>query len=115
MKFVGDVDTPSDPVFVTPYFVVHFLWSFIFYLVLSKVLQPQYSFILLMILHGAYEVKDVVFTKDNSIPNSVGDTLASVLGWYAGYYIGKDVRRVDIMSFILLAITIQLTVKEKAR
>lgn len=112
MKFFAKIDSPENPAIVTPFFMMHYLWSFWFSIALSKYLSPEYNFSLVMIVHGLYEAKDALFSKTNSLPNSIGDTIASILGWYSGYFLHGTVSNISVLIFLTLIVIIHVLLKE---
>ena len=97
MKIVGSTDYIKTPALFTPFTVVHFYAGVVGY-ILIKYLYPKISlfnaFWILVFFHTLYEIKDLlcynewicvnVFNScsdlDNSYINSIGDTIAAMLG-----------------------------------
>lgn len=97
MKFVDTTDYIKTPALFTPFTIVHFYSGIIGFIVI-KYLYPKMSFFnifwLFILLHTVYEVKDLlcynewicvnIFNScsdlDNSYINSIGDTIAAMLG-----------------------------------
>lgn len=86
-------DTVDDPCMITPFFIVHLL-SGIWLTSLLKTFFPSIKNVLLwvVLLHTVYEIKDMYVNyilKYNTIYtnsswwNSIGDTIAVIIGYYA--------------------------------
>lgn len=88
VEFYDQIDTPEKPAFLTPFSLVHVFSGLLAY-VLLRWLFPRWTdftiFWIWFILHGLYEVKDVIEVDSrNSIENSIGDHLASLIGFFIG-------------------------------
>ena len=77
MKFFGIYDTPEDPALLT-------LWSGIHFLAGMAGKQFGMSLGAFFILHGFYEIKDVMGTTTNSKVNSLADQACATLGHIYG-------------------------------
>ena len=86
-------DTVNDPCMITPFFIVHLLAG-IWLTSLLKTFFPSIKNVLLwvVLLHTVYEIKDMYVNyilKYNTIYtnsswwNSIGDTIAVIIGYYA--------------------------------
>lgn len=116
MKLYSFSDTINNPACITGFTFIHFYTGFLFYIIL-KYLYPKLSFLFLFslwfILHTLYEIKDLMayfefikyktYWSDNSIENSIFDTIATMLGLYIGYII-----KYKSISFLVLNIFIYL-------
>jgi len=86
-------DTINDPCLVTPFFIIHLLAG-IWLTSLLKTFFPSIKNVLIwvVLLHTVYEIKDfyvsyilkynTIYTN-NSWCNSIGDTIAVIIGYYA--------------------------------
>ena len=93
MRIIGiEDDTVKDPCMITPFFLVHVVAGYWLACVI-KTLFPSVKNVLLwvIILHTIYEIKDYYVNyvlKYNNIYtnsswwNSIGDTIAAVIGYY---------------------------------
>lgn len=85
MVLFQKTDTPWKPSYFTPYSFVHFLVGAWMYTVLRLFFPDSNSIKLLLIwmaIHTIYEYKDACKVGTyNSKQNSVGDTIAAVLGF----------------------------------
>ena len=77
MKFFGIYDTPEDPALLT-------LWSGIHFLAGMAGKRFGMSLGAFFILHGFYEIKDVMGTTTNSNVNSLADQACATLGHIYG-------------------------------
>ena len=93
MRIIGiEHDTVKDPCMITPFFLIHIFGGYWLTSVI-KTLFPSIKNVLLwvIILHTLYEIKDyyvsyilkhnTIYTN-NSLWNSIGDTIAAVIGYY---------------------------------
>jgi hypothetical protein len=110
IKWYDSKETVAQPAFTTPYTIVHFITGMLAY-TMSYFLFPAmpllYSFLIWVVLHGAYEIHDLQMTNnDNSLANSIGDTIFSIMGFFSAMYIYSSRRvtfdDVAITAFILL-------------
>jgi hypothetical protein len=82
-KVVGLSETTEHDVLLTPWSAVHFGVG-------GVAGQLKIGFWWFQIIHGAYEVKDFLVTKQgdmelyNSTYNSIGDHITATLGWFLG-------------------------------
>ena len=111
MRFIGSTDYIKTPALFTPFTVVHFYAGLVGY-VAMKYLYPKMSlfniFWILVFFHTLYEIKDLlcynewicvnIFNScsdlDNSYINSIGDTIAAMLGIAIGPYCAGKVNNV---------------------
>jgi hypothetical protein len=99
-------DDPDNPAILTPLSLIHVISGLVFasfakYMKFKK----TNSFIYLFILHGLYEVKDLTLNKDgyhNSIKNSIGDQICSLIGFFIGWNL--DITQTFIISCVLFFI-----------
>lgn len=103
-------DTLISPKFIDSATINHFFTGLGSYFIFHKLckISISKSFILYIILHTLYELKDIYYTyfkfytirpikssgfgdlgyhSDNSWYNSIGDTLFAILGFYIGYFL----------------------------
>ena len=85
-------DTVDNPCLITGWFYIHLITSGFLYLILMynfKSLTKLKGFLIVLFLHTLYEIKDLGYYfgymkqtewHDNSILNSIGDTLGSIIG-----------------------------------
>ena len=94
MRIIGsENDGVNNPCMITPFFIIHLL-SGIWLTSLLKTFFPSIKNVLLwvVLLHTVYEIKDfyvsyilkynTIYTN-NSWLNSIGDTIAVIIGYYA--------------------------------
>jgi len=100
MLLFSTSDTLKNSTFITPWAIMHLLGAIIGYMYI-KALFPNLSnvtiIIIYFILHTLYEIKDVYYSYkmnneswydinvDNSIQNSIGDTIFTIVGLYIAY------------------------------
>lgn len=104
-----NIDTYNKPKIIDIYFYNHIIPGIFAYILFHKILKYslQKSFIVWIIIHTLYEIKDYYYTyikkydirpnrvnklngffhSDNSFINSIGDTIAAIIGFYMLYYI----------------------------
>lgn len=93
MRIIGpENDSVKNPCMITPFFLLHIVGGYWLASVI-KTLFPSVKNVLLwvIILHTVYEIKDyyvsyilkynTIYTN-NSWWNSIGDTIAAVIGYY---------------------------------
>ena len=94
IRLFHSFDNYKNHTFITPWTFIHFLFGIFVYLFNSKFfkgIDTLKSFIILLIVHTLYEINDHIYlvniwTKSsNSILNSIGDTIFSILGFYFAY------------------------------
>jgi len=92
--FFSITDKRNSPAFVTPWSLIHFMFGVLFYLYFEY-LFPNVSalnmFVVLIIVHTLYEITDLLYYfnlnlkgqywSSNSLLNSVGDTIFTILGF----------------------------------
>lgn len=98
-------DSTENPTLFTPWSLMHFLSGAYIYMYLA--LYHKYTLMqklyILLIVHTIYELKDLYVTyfahvkpgdvslgglvANSSLYNSIGDTISSVVGFYAVYYL----------------------------
>ncbi len=123
----GDVDTYHKPKFLDIYFYNHLIIGTLAYFVLHKMFKFSInkSLIIWIIVHTIYEIKDFYstyikkykvrptrdnklngfFHSDNSFINSIGDTIAAIIGFYLLYFIkNKSLRLVFLVLVIIYII-----------
>ena len=121
IKLLSMSDTIKSRSFITPWTFIHFLNGSLGYLYLKHILQISKinSFIILFVLHTIYEIKDLEYYYNknknknkniendyygnNSIINSVGDTIFFIIGFLIAAQI-KKVNNCDILIFIFINI-----------
>lgn len=108
-------DGRHNPAIFTFFSLQHFLTGYIGFVILNKMkLSHAKSTVVLFIVHTLYELKDcyvsyyekdMSYWGDNSIINSVGDTILFAIGMYAAILVGKNAEYY-IFTQILIVITI---------
>jgi len=93
MRIIGpEDDSVKTPCMITPFFLLHVVGGYWLACVI-KTLFPSVKNVLLwvIILHTVYEIKDYYVSyvlkynniyTNNSLWNSIGDTIAAVIGYY---------------------------------
>ena len=121
MNLFSNIDTYKDPKFMYIYSYGHLIFGTIAYFILHKILKYTLykSFIIWLVLHTIYEIKDYYHTyikeytvrpnrsnkisgffhSDNSLYNSIGDTVYTLIGFFIGVVI-KD----KLLQLMLLTI-----------
>ncbi len=100
VSVVGLSDGRNNPSFITPWSFIHMFFGFTYYVVLSKSMTYKNNFITMNIFHALYELKDIFCAYvlkingiwyNNTIINSIGDTICAIIGWCIAYVIfGKS-------------------------
>ena len=100
-RIIHFFDNYKNHTLITPWSFIHFLFGIFFYLFISKFFKNVNvlnSFLLLLIIHTIYEINDHIYIvkfwkhSSNSLLNSVGDTVFSILGFYLAYkYLNKKI------------------------
>ena len=94
IRMFHSFDNYKNHTFITPWTFIHFLFGvfvYLFNLKFFKNISTQKSFVIVLIVHTLYEINDHIYlvniwTKSsNSILNSIGDTVFSILGFYFAY------------------------------
>ena len=127
MNLFVNMDTYKKPKFMDVYSYTHLILGFVAYFILHKMLKLTInkSFVIWMMLHFIYELKDYYHTyikdykirpnrinkingsfhSDNSLYNSVGDTLVATIGFYTWILIKNYLLRLVLLtSFSIYAI-----------
>jgi len=114
MNIFGMSDSKKDVTLITPWSFIHSYSGFIFYLTL-KYLYPEFSllkiFILLIIVHTIYEIKDLLSYfnikvssekwSDNSYMNSIFDTIFALIGFFVAYYVNNNSKNFYFINIVL--------------
>ena len=124
MNYYAISDTIKNQAFITPWALIHFLSGGIAFFTIMY-LYPNISMInallLWFILHTIYEIKDLMpFLKkkkypseweDNSVINSIGDTLFSIIGFLFFSLFGRiKLPFVVIYSILVLFLVISFNI-----
>ena len=106
------VDTIQKPSLITPWSLVHVLVGGLIYLYLKfffKNISITTAFIVMIVIHTLYEIKDLFsyfkITKktqwnDNSLTNSIGDTLCAIIG----FFIATQVHEVNVPLLLVFTL-----------
>jgi len=114
----GGYDTLSRPVLITYYTIIHIFSGIVGFVALDYFFKLNYltNFVLFFILQTLYEIKDYYFTYiertndiyfENTIANSISDSIACVLGWFFAYCFigsGKSFKFLIIITFFFFLI-----------
>ena len=114
MNIFGISDSKKDVTLITPWSFIHAYSGFMFYLTL-KYIYPDLSllkiFILWIIVHTIYEIKDLlsyfnirvsnIRWSDNSYMNSIFDTIFAIIGFFIAYYINNYSKNFYYINIIL--------------
>ena len=114
MKWFGIRDRIRDPRLITPFSFVHFL-SGIWLTSLFRTIFPRMKdvFWVTLAIHTLYELKDIYVSyvikyvsdkTDNSFYNSIGDTIAFILGYVAYKYYPTDLTTISIVFAVTACI-----------
>ena len=112
-------DGRDSPILFTEWSYVHFMTGVYFFVILHRYLKYNIkkSFIIWIILHTIYELKDMVasyvyrtnnqngFITNNSWFNSIGDTIYALSGFIFAFYLFK-LLKVDYLYIISLIMSI---------
>lgn len=107
-------DNVDKPCLITPWSFIHFISSITFYLFINLFIKNNFTiFITTLIVHTIYEIKDIYFAYflkiyeynnkflnhwgNNSILNSVGDTLACIIGCLTIYLIKNKYNKKQLL------------------
>lgn len=133
MKCFGVNNSIETPTLITPFSLVHlFTSATLFYIIRLYTSNTAYIVIIVLIIHTIYEFKDyyttyinkieiktpnyfACFFKDNTIENSIGDTIFCIIGIVIAYfcmvktnlsikYLTKTSIVLNIVVFSILAI-----------
>jgi hypothetical protein len=135
MKLIGFNDTLETPLFITPWSLIHFLSGATLFFICRVFTKNLYIiFFVVFFLHSLYEFKDYYstyinrirfkedsyissFFKNNTLENTIGDTVVCILGFMVAYIIMKYTRYPNhallqissftIIIFFIMFITIQ--------
>ncbi len=100
LKIFSLSDTKDNISFTTPWSITHFMFGFFGYVFTDYYYNhwdQQHRFVLMLFLHTIYELKDIYFSyldgpkpsSEDSLINSIGDTLLAIIGFYFGSIIVK--------------------------
>ena len=119
LSFYSNIDTVEEPSLFTPWSLVHLLSGAIIYLYTRyffKNISRKNAMIIMLFLHTLYEIKDLQYyffgkkgddyDENNSLPNSICDTICSALGLLIAYNITKTVNltQLSICTIVLVLI-----------
>jgi len=121
MKVLSLSDSIENPSCITYFTFIHFYTGFIFYIIM-KYFFPKWSFLrvflLWILLHSLYEVKDMLYYwkikitddywGDNSFINSIFDTIATLLGLWVGYLCVPNISYVSFWTNIIVYAIVSL-------
>lgn len=88
-------DKIEAPSLTSPFSLIHFLFGILTYTCLKKKVKPVNNILISNVIHGIYEIKDIIISNgpkektywsDNSLINSLGDTIVFNLGLSIGYF-----------------------------
>ena len=113
-KIFSNSDSIKNPAFITQWSIMHFSLGLVFYIYMFYFfgIKDINNFNISNLIHGIYEFNDLLqylgWKKkrlwnwgNNSLINSIGDTLVFNIGWLIGYYI-KDNINCNIMYIITI-------------
>ena len=135
MKLVGYNDTLETPIFITPWSLIHFLTGLTLFFMCRVFTQNIYIIVFIILgIHSIYEFKDYYstyinqirfkkdtylssFFKNNTLENTIGDTVVCMLGIIIAYILLKYTRYTNqsllqissiiTFTFFILFVTIQ--------
>ena len=90
---ISSIDSKENPCLITPWFFIHFLAGGVLTSIFKNMGYSDKSvFTAVLFFHTAYEIKDYHYTYNyseqhhwhgnNTILNSIGDTIACILGYF---------------------------------
>ena len=113
-KIFSNSDSIKNPAFITQWSIMHFSLGLVFYIYMFYFfgIKDINSFKISNLIHGIYEFNDLLqylgWKKqrlwnwgNNSLINSIGDTLVFNIGWLIGYYIKENIN-CNIMYIITI-------------
>ena len=119
IKLFSNTDTVKSNSFITPWSYIHLLTGCIIYLYLKyifKKISIINSFIIMIIIHTIYEIFDLMYYfrikketnywSDNSLINSVGDTIFAIIG----FLIAIEIKEINIHGLIFLTFVYLITI-----
>ena len=111
MIFYAFEDTIQKPAIITPWSIVHFLAGVVLYCYakyLCKGLSSLNAVLVMLFIHTVYEIKDLMmyigFTSknnyftNNSLTNSIGDTIFALLGALVVIMISPKLNRMFLFT-----------------
>ena len=125
MKGIGISNTVETPLFITPWSYIHFIASSAFFLYFNMLFKNALiAGLVLFLVHTIYEFKDYYttymnkkifrhegkdtyrysFFKDNTLENSIGDTIFSIFGMFFAYMILRLFPKHTMKIFELVSI-----------
>ena len=110
----GGYDSLYEPVLITYWTLIHFFSGIIGFVALDYFFKfnDLTNFIIFFILQTLYEIKDYYFTYiekpseiylENTIANSIADSIACALGWFFAYCFigsGKSLKFLIIITIL---------------
>jgi len=120
--FLSNSDTIKENALLTPWSFIHFLSGFMSYLYVKKYtnISEINIFLISIIIHTVYELKDVsshtlkLHTSksiwyDNSVLNSVGDTIAFILGLIIGLVFKDKIKTLSNKNVVTITLLFLIT------
>jgi hypothetical protein len=119
-------DSRKNMVFIDEHSYSHFMWGFIFYVVLTVLFKFSFykSLIITIVIHAIYEIKDlfcgyvlrkkknIELCSDNSWFNTIGDIIVNTLGFFFAFFTSKYTNNFNLSILSLLSIYPSILINE---
>jgi len=124
MKLIDWDDSIEKSSIITPWTLIHIMGSIVGGIIfLTFKVKFYYAVVIYFIIHGVYEIKDYIGTSykinnkihlDNSVANSIGDQIFSILAfsltYYYKHYFMNNIKNIFIAWFITFTLYVYMSV-----